>query len=80
LKKRYNLYYVGDIYNFDGNPWVDLETAKSIIKDNNSKSIDKLNQAKNVDELVNILDGLGFNEDYNFIHSTYAFIFDSILK
>ncbi len=37
--------------------------------------LNELNQAKNVDELVNILDGLGFNGK-----EAYDFIFDSILK
>lgn len=35
----------------------------------------ELNQVANIDELVNILDGMGFNGN-----GAYDFIFDSILK
>ena len=40
-----------------------------------NEALNELNQAKNVGELVNILDGLGFNGK-----EAYDFIFDSILK
>ena len=48
---------------------------KPIIPSNTFLDDSELDEASNIDELVNILDGLGFNGD-----EAYNFIFDAILK
>ena len=51
------------------------EYISDVTDGNQSLDDSELDEASNIDELVNILDGLGFNGD-----EAYNFIFDAILK
>jgi len=41
LKMVDDLYYIGDIYDVDGNPWVDAEAAQQILDIVNQEELEK---------------------------------------